>query len=296
MDIEEVAEKTYRIEVFDHRIDSLFAIYFINEGEGVLIEPGPASMIPHIQEALKQLGMPDLGFIIPTHIHIDHGGAIGSLAQLFPNAKVFVHPRGTKHVIDPSRLIESTKMAFGDDFEDRYGPLIPVPESQMGIPHDEEVISINGRELQFFHAPGHAPHHIAILDRKTEGLFSGESLGVPSRGLKSTPLPTAAPPSFDLEEYLKTIEKLRQLRPKLLFYSHDGTGKNPEELIPKVAENTKNVGDIILKALKEGKSVEAINARLTEQICERFSKNEGDIIWTMTVHGYIHYFQKKGQV
>lgn len=295
MEIEEVAENTYRIEIFDKRIDSLFAIYFINEGNGVLIEPGPASMIPHIQEALKQLGMTDLGFIIPTHIHIDHGGAIGSLSQLFPNAKVFVHPKATKHVIDPSRLIESTKMAFGDDFEDRYGPIIAVPESQMGIPHDEEVISINGRELQFFHAPGHAPHHIAILDRKTEGLFCGESLGVPRRGLEAIPLPTAAPPSFDMEEYLKTIEKLRQLRPKLLFYSHDGTGKNPEKLISTVAENTITVGNIILKSLKEEESVEAVNERLTEQICNRFNKDEADIIWTMTVHGYIHYFQKKGQ-
>ena len=76
MDIEEVAEKTYRIEIFDQRIESLFAIYFINEGEGVLIEPGPASMIPHIQEALKQLGMTELGFIIPTHIHIDHSNCL----------------------------------------------------------------------------------------------------------------------------------------------------------------------------------------------------------------------------
>ena len=295
MDIEEVAEKTYRIEVFDKRIDTLFAIYFINEGKGVLIEPGPASMIPHIQEALKQLGMKDLGFIIPTHIHIDHGGGIGSLAQLFPNAKVFVHPKATKHVIDPSRLIESTKMAFGDDFEERYGPIIAVPESQMAIPHDEEVISINGRELQFLHTPGHAPHHMAILDRKTEGLFSGESLGVLRRGLESIPIPTAAPPSFDMEEYLKTIEKLRQLLPKTLFYSHDGTGKDPEKLISAVAENTKNVGEIILKALREGERVEAINTRLMEQICNRFNQDEADIIWTMTVHGYIHYFQKKGQ-
>jgi len=98
-----------------------------------------------------------------------------------------------------------------------------------------------------------------------------------------------------MEEYLKTIEKLRQLRPKLLFYSHNGTGKNPEELMPMVAENTKTVGNIILKALKEGESVETINARLTEQICDRFGQDEADIIWTMTVHGYIHYFQKKGQ-
>lgn len=296
MDVEQVAEKTYKIEVFDQRVDSLFTVYFICEGKGVLIEPGPASMIPYIQEAMKQLGMTDLGFIVPTHIHIDHGGAIGSLAKLFPNAKVFVHPRGVKHVIDPTRLIESTKMAFGDDFEDRYGPIIPVPESQIVIPEDADVISVDGRELQIYHAPGHAPHHIAIFDKKTEGLFSGESLGVPTRGAESSPLPAAAPPSFDIEDYFETIERLRQLRPRLLFYSHDGIGKNPEELISKVAENTKNIGDIIMKALKEGEDIEAINSRLKEYIASHLGTDLFGTDRTMTTRGFIHYFQKKGLV
>ena len=294
MKIEEVAEETYRIEISDQKVNSLFAIYFIRVGKGVLIEPGPASMNPYIQEALGQLGMVEPDFIIPTHIHIDHGGAIGSLAELFPGAKVFVHPRGAKHAIDPTRLIASTKMAFGDDFEDRYGPLIPVPESRVIIPEDGEIFSVNGRELQIFHAPGHAPHHIAIFDRKTEGLFCGESLGVPRPGTESSPLPTAAPPAFDIEDYLETIEKLRKLHPRLLFYSHDGTGKNPEELISQVAENTKNIGDIILSALKEKESIEEVDARLREYFSTRLGRDTGGMGDNMTTRGFIHYFKKKG--
>ena len=296
MKIEEIAEETYRIQVSDQKVDTQFAIYFIREGKGVLIEPGPASMNPYIQEALGQLGMTDPGFIIPTHIHIDHGGAIGSLAELFPEAKVFVHPRGAKHALDPTRLIASTKMAFGDDYEDRYGPLVPVPESQLIVPEDGEVFSINGRDLQIFYAPGHAPHHIAILDRKTGGLFSGESLGVPRPGTESSPMPTAAPPAFDIEDYLETIEKLRKLHPRRLFYSHDGTGENPEALIPEVARNTKNIGDIILNTLKEGKSIEVVNTRLREYLSARIGREADDMGDNMTTRGFIHYFEKKGLV
>lgn len=108
--------------------------------------------------------------------------------------------------------------------------------------------------------------------------------------------PTAAPPSFDAEDYLKTIEKLRQLHPRLLFFSHDGTGKNPEELISKVAENTKDFGDIILQALRRGETIETINSRLKEYISNRLGKDMGGLERTMTARGYIHYFQKKGLV
>ena len=191
-------------------------------------------------------------------------------------------------------MIASTKMAFGDDYEDRYGPLIPVPESQLIVPEDGQILSIDGRDLQIFHTPGHAPHHIAIFDRKTEGLFSGESLGVPRSGTESSPLPTAAPPAFDIEDYLETIEKLRQLHPRRLFYSHDGTGQNPEELISQVAENTRNIGDIILNALKDKESVDVVDARLREYLTARLGGDPGGMGDNMTTRGFIHYFKKKG--
>jgi len=285
--IEEVAENTYRIEVLIPKIDTLFAVYFIHDAKGVLLEPGPTSTIPSIQQAMKQLGMKDLAYIIPTHIHMDHAGAIGSLAQLFPHAKVVLHPRGAKHVIDPSRLIESTRMAFGNDFEDRYGPILPVPESQVETPGDGEKISIDERELEIVHSPGHAPHHLAIFDHKTKGLFSGEALGLVLPEARLSPLPAAAPPSFDMEEYLESMEKLRAFHPRIIFYSHDGAGKNPEQLISKAAENTKIVGDMILKTLREGHGNEAVRSRLQEAI---------GIVDEMTLMGFVLYFEKKGLV
>lgn len=285
--LEEVAAETYAIKVIIPKVDTEFTIYFIRDGKGALIEPGPSLTIPSIQEAMKQLGMNDLAYIIPTHIHLDHAGAIGSLAQLFLDAKVLLHNRGAKHAKDPSRLIESTRMSFGNDFEDLFGPIIPVPENQVRTSSDGETISMNGRSLQIIHTPGHAPHHLAIFDQKTKGLFSGEALGVPIPGAKFSPVPAAAPPSFDIEEYLKSIEKLRQLHPRLLFYSHDGVGQNPEELISMVMENTKILGDMILKGLKEGMDNEAIQALLRKELGNADEK---------TLPGFIHYFKKQGLV
>jgi len=293
MNIEEVAEKTYRLEVLIPKVDSIFTVYFIREAKGVVIEPGPTLAIPSIQEAMKQLGMKEPAYIIPTHIHIDHAGAIGSLARLFPHAKVVLHPRGVKHAVNPSRLIESTKMSFGDDFEIRYGPILPIPQSQVKIPEDGETISIDGNELQIIYTPGHAPHHIAILDRKTRGLFCGEALGVPAPGAESSPLPAAAPPSFDVEVYLKTMERLRELSPRILFYSHDGVGRKPEELIFRAAENTKLFSDLILKALREGETAEAIEHRLREYISSHMGINVEKVDTWMTVEGFTFYFKKK---
>jgi glyoxylase-like metal-dependent hydrolase (beta-lactamase superfamily II) len=294
INMEEVAEGTYRLEVRIPQVKSIFAVYLIDEGKGVVIEPGPTATTPSIQEAMKQLGMKELVYIIPTHIHLDHAGAIGNLARLFPQAKVVVHPLAAKHAVNPSRLIESTRMSFGDDFEVYYGPVLPVPESQVKTTEDGETISIDSRELQFIYAPGHATHHMAIFDEKTRGLFCGEALGLPLLGAESSPIPMAAPPSFDIDVYLETMERLRRLNPRILFYSHDGVGSQPEELIPKAAENTRIFGDIILKELKMGETTEAINHRIREYITHHLGASGEGVEMEMIVDGFIFYFKKKG--
>jgi glyoxylase-like metal-dependent hydrolase (beta-lactamase superfamily II) len=288
--IEEVGDHIFSTQASVPRVDTVFTVYVIREREGVLIEPGPTSAIPSIQAVMKQLGMKDLSYIIPTHIHLDHAGAIGSLARLFPRAKVLLHPKGAKHVIEPTRLIQSTRMAFGEDFEEYYGAILPVPKPQAVIPNDGDEICIDARRLQIIYAPGHAPHHMAIFDHKTKGLFAGEALGSPRSGSKLSPLPVAAPPSFDMVAYLESIEKLRRLRPDTLFYSHDGVGRDPEELISRLVENTKIVGDMILKALKEEPSADAVRSKLRESL----GMCDGVILDDMTLNGFILYFQKQG--
>lgn len=294
INIEEVAERTYRMETPVPGVNNIFSVYFIHEKEGVLIEPGPSSAIPSIQEGMKQLGIAGVSYIIPTHIHVDHAGAIGKLAEFFPQAKVVLHPQGVKHALDPSRLIQSTRMAFGDDFEIRFGPILPVPESQIKVLVDREVLSLDGRGLQVIYAPGHAPHHIAIFDQKTGGLFCGEALGVPRYGMESFPLPAAAPPNFDMEVYLETMGRLKGLRPRILFYSHNGVGKEADKLISSAEENTRVFGDIILKALEEGEEPETIEHRIQEHVSTHSGLRADELNMKMTIHGYTLYFKKKG--
>jgi len=294
--MEEVAEGIYRLETPIPGMTTVFAVYLIKESEGILIEPGPGAAVPSIREGMSQLGMKDLALIIPTHIHVDHAGGTGALAQLFPGAKVLVHPAGLKHAVDPSRLIESTKSVFGADFEASFGAIAPIPEPQIRVPEDGEVISINGRELQIIYAPGHAPHHIAIFDRSTQGLFCGEALGLPGQDDKPFPLPAVAPPSFDQELYLETMEKLRGLGPQILLYSHGGVGREPDSLISIAAENTRALGDIILNALKEGETAEAIGRRVGDYVSSRFGLQLSELDLAMTVGGYALYFTKKGLV
>ena len=293
--IDEVAEETYRLETRVPGVPEIFTVYFIKEGGGVLIEPGPAALVPTIQAVIKDLGLTGLEYIIPTHIHLDHGGALGELAQLFPQAKVVVNPQGARHAIDPSQLIRSTKMAFGDEFAAIYGAILPVPESQVKIVQDEERLSVDGRQLLLIHTPGHAPHHIAIFDTKSKGLFCGEALGLIYRA-DSPPLPAAAPPGFDLEVCLKDMERLRDLQPRLLFYSHGGLGYEPEGLISSAIENTKIIGDVILRALNTGEMEETIVRNVGNYIWNHFSTRLYEHELRIITGGYIHYFKKKGLV
>ena len=297
VELKEVADRIYHFETWLSVMTSPFTAYLIKESQGVVIEPGPAALAPRIQEAMKQLGMKDLAYIIPTHIHVDHAGGAGKLAQLYPRAKVLVHPAGLKHVVDPSKLIQSTKTVFGDDFEAGFGPILPVPESQIKSVEDGEIIRVGNRELQIIYAPGHAPHHIVIFDHSVKGIFCGEALGLPGGEGNRILLPAVAPPSFDQEVYIETMEKLRKLGARTLFYSHGGVvGHDTDRLIKQAEEFTRITGEIILQALKEGGTNEEINRRVKERLNSRFGMDLTEMDLALTIGGYEVYYKKKGLV
>jgi len=196
-------------------------------------------------------------------------------------------------MVEPSRLVKSTRMAFGDDFESTYGPILPVPESRLKLVRDGDKLKLGSRELLIIHTPGHAAHHIAIFDTKTKGLFCGESLGL-IYGPGYPPLPAVAPPSFDMELYLNNMERLKALKPRLLFYSHGTVAQEPGKLIDTAVANTKLVGDLILRDLRAGESEEAIISRVGDYLLKRFSATLDEYELMSNVSGYIHYFRKKG--
>jgi len=293
--VEQLIDGIYRLE---RRIDGAnapFAVYFIKDGAGAIIEPGPAVIATDIREAAEELGISSPQYIIPTHIHLDHAGGVGRLAEIYPDTTIVVNQQGAKHVIDPSKLIASTRMAFGDDFESMYGPILPVPESRLKIVADGDRLQVGGRELLIIHTPGHAGHHMSIFDSKTRGIFCGEALGL-IYGPGYPPLPAVAPPSFDLELYLDDMKNLMALKPKLLFYSHGTIADEPEKLIKTVMENTRLVGDFIRRDLRVGESEEAILEHVGNYLRDHFNAPLDEYELMSNVRGYIHYFRKKGNI
>jgi len=293
--VEQLTDGIYRLGGRVSGTNAPFAVYFIKDGRGAIIEPGPAVLAPEIQEAARELGILSPRYIIPTHIHLDHAGGAGSLAEIFPDTLIVVNRQGARHIIEPSRLIASTRMAFGDDFESIYGPILPVPESRLKIVSDGDRLTVGGRQLLIVHTPGHAGHHISIFDTKTKGLFAGEALGlIYSPGYP--PLPAVAPPSFDMELYLKDMKNLKALKPRLIFYSHGTVAGEPEKLIEKVMANTRLVGDFILGHLRAGESEEAIIVSVGDYLRRQFNATLDEYELQSNVKGYIHYFRKKGLV
>jgi glyoxylase-like metal-dependent hydrolase (beta-lactamase superfamily II) len=292
--IETIGESLYCLEISFSGARYVFSVYLIDDGGGVLIEPGPASIIPSIKEGMQQLGMKGLSTIIPTHIHLDHGGGSGELAALFPQAKLVVHPRGLKHLLDPSRLIEGTKKAYGDDFELKYGAIRSVPQSQLMVAEDGEILSLPGRELLMVHAPGHAHHQIAIFDKKTGGLFCGEALGIPLRGKEGFVLPAVSVPDFNPDLYLETIEKLKQLTPRVLYYSHDGGVQDPEILVSNLEQNVRLLRDITFQKLKNKETVDSIAKGIGEMIFGTHRNRELMSPLRETILGFSTYYQRKG--
>lgn len=287
----EVAERVYRFEAPIAGMPETPVVYLIDEPLAALIEPGPSAAAPFIQEAMGRMGMKALSFIIPTHIHVDHAGGSGTLARLFPNAKVVVHPRGAKHLIAPDRLIESTKLVWGQDFEKTLGPILPVPESQVKVAEDGGIISLGERELQIIHAVGHSPNHIVILDRKLNGLFCGEALGLPGHQL-----PPVAPYSFEQDIYLETIDRLRGLPVKVLFYSHGTAEREPTRLISRASDNARVYAGMILEAAREGHPLDDIMRLVRDDFQRRFGQRLTKEDLEIAVAGYIIYFKSKGML
>ena len=293
MQITEVARNTFLLTCTPDTPFSIneVAYLLVEDRISVLIEPGSTTTASRLLSSSEELGInPDnIAYIIPTHIHVDHGGGSGFLSQNLPNARVVLHPRGAVHMKEPSKLINSTRLVFGDDFEKSFGPILAVPEKQIHIAEDGETIRLGKRELKILFSPGHASHHISILDSSTQGIFCGEALGVIPDNMPDFPLPAAVPP-FDMQLYLATMDRIAHLRPKLLFYSHCGIRTNAQKLIERAKMNATAFGQIVQKALQAGEDPQKIWLRLSEYVKGYFPEADLPAQYQMILSGYLSYF------
>ncbi|MDQ3939783.1 MAG: MBL fold metallo-hydrolase, partial [Actinomycetota bacterium] len=161
-----------------HNYDAITGTFVVSGARTALVETGPKSSVQNVLAGLDAHGIDALDWIIVTHVHLDHAGAAGTLAQHFPAARIAVHGIGAPHLADPRKLWTSAARIYGDRMDELWGGIDPVPEERIVVVNDGDRIDLGGRELQAVETPGHAYHHHAFLDTSTGALFTGDALGV----------------------------------------------------------------------------------------------------------------------
>jgi glyoxylase-like metal-dependent hydrolase (beta-lactamase superfamily II) len=198
--------------------------YLVEGPAPVLIETGSQSSVPALLAALDGHGVAagDLAGVAVTHIHLDHAGGVGDVARAFPQATVYVHEKGARHLVDPERLVRSAAMVYGDLLDSLYGRLDPTPSERIHVLADGEDIRVGpNRVLTTVDSPGHAKHHLALHDSVSGILFAGDALGVrlPDTGVIR---PATPPADFDLAQACTSIGRFRARRPAGVALAHYG--------------------------------------------------------------------------
>jgi glyoxylase-like metal-dependent hydrolase (beta-lactamase superfamily II) len=298
-----VAEDTYIIdpEVFD--IKNFTCVYVLASDSLTLVDSGSPKSVPLILNGLKSLGFTpeDVTRIIISHLHFDHASGAGELLSYMPQAKVYVHPAGYDHLVDPSRLIKSAKKVFGKMIDIWYGGFAPVDKNKI-VPVDEgDIIDLgNSRQLKVYATPGHAKHGICLYDTFLDGLFTGDETGVYIPDSRSV-IPTTPPPDFDPEVNMESIKRLRAINPGMLLFSHYKTTKNVDKFFAKSMELLSRWKKIVKNGIDNNLDFEKIVTILrtdTEAELGPKRNNQKAISWLMEYHipmcakGYLHYFAK----
>jgi len=250
-----------------HTIDTGFvrpqfdaAYLLVHDGHGAFIDCGTNHAVPRLLQALPEAGIEasQVDWLILTHVHLDHAGGAGELMTQLPNARLLVHPRGARHMIDPSQLWTGALAVYGEDvMEKAYGRLRPVPAERVVEAPDNFTVDLAGRSLRCLDTPGHAKHHMAIHDRHANVCFTGDTFGLSYREFDTDKgpfmLPTTTPVQFDPDALHASIRRLLTLKPEAMYLTHYGPVEQVEHLAGKlhemidamvaIAQRTKNLPD-----------------------------------------------------
>ena len=204
------------------------AVHLIVEGgHAAIIDTANNRSLPLILNALRALGIaPDrVDYVILTHIHLDHAGGAGQLLSCLPEARLVMHASGTRHMSDPSRLIKSTVAVYGESAaREMYGEILPVETDRIAQVQNGQTLLLAGRELRFLDTPGHARHHISILDGRSGHIFAGDTFGLSYRELDSNGrcfvFPATTPTQFDPAALHHSIDLLTSYQPEAIYVTH----------------------------------------------------------------------------
>jgi glyoxylase-like metal-dependent hydrolase (beta-lactamase superfamily II) len=184
------------------------------EVDGLIVDPGPASCVDTL---LDRLGGVEPRALLLTHVHLDHAGAAGVLCRRYPDLTVYVHERGARHLIDPTKLVESAGRVWGDDMWELWGEVAPVPEERLRVLEGGETVE----GFRVAYTPGHASHHVAYLHDDSGDAYVGDVAGVRLPPYEHTIAPTP-PPDIDVEAWLDSLHTVASWNPQSLCLTHFG--------------------------------------------------------------------------
>jgi glyoxylase-like metal-dependent hydrolase (beta-lactamase superfamily II) len=227
--MEEIAPGVHQLDTLLGGMAGLTAGFLVTGPQPALIETGARTSTRTVLDALAAAGVAagDLRWVVVTHVHLDHAGAVGDVAAAFPDATVVVHPQGARHLADPSRLVDSASRVYGPLLDGLYGRMLPVPEDRLLAAEDGLVLEVgSGRRLRLVDSPGHAKHHQAVLEEASGTLLVGDAVGVELPELR-TLRPATPPPDFDLELAVGSLRRFAALAPTRLVLTHYGPVSDP---------------------------------------------------------------------
>lgn len=288
--VQEVLPRLFLVDIHHFGQPGLGGAYILwDDDEAALFDAGTSLAKDRILEALDafEIKRAQIRWVFLTHIHLDHAGGAGALLSELPNAIVVVHPRGAKHLVDPSKLLASTKSAVGERFR-FYGDAVPIPEERLHPAQDGEIFPLGKLHVQALNTPGHAPHHLCFFLLERGWLFTGDAVGL---YIKGRLLPTTVPPNFDLEASLATLDRLAALTPQKLLFTHFGPGD--PSLIGEYRKLLLSWVERVRRHLDKPEE-EAVSAILAEIQAEGFPVGPGvSGDWSMSVRGVLAYLRRK---
>ncbi|SDG70713.1 Glyoxylase, beta-lactamase superfamily II [Sinosporangium album] len=268
----------YEIDTRMAGFSGITAGYLILSDRPCLVETGTSTSAPVVRDALHHLGVgpDDLATVVVTHIHLDHAGGVGDIARYFPSADIVVHEKGARHLADPSRLMASARMVWGDRLDTLFGELSPTEASRIRALGDTGAVDLgNGRTLASHYSPGHAKHHVGLIDSSTGDLYVGDAAGVylPQTGDLR---PVTPPPDFDLDTALNSIALFQALAPERLLFSHYGPVQEVEDILERSAEELKIWVDLTRQAKSEGMDLDHAVAMVRDRTRGRYTALQAD--------------------
>ena len=241
----------------------------VEGGRAAFIDCGTNHSVPAMLAALRAQGLgPDaVDWLLLTHVHLDHAGGAGLLMRQLPNARLVVHPRGARHMVDPSKLVAGATAVYGEaEMERSYGRIEPVPAARVVVADDGHVVDLAGRALLCVDTPGHARHHYCVWDARSRAWFTGDTFGLSYRELdvdgRPFVIPTTSPVQFDPEPLKASIRTLLARAPEAMYLTHYGRVAEPARLAADLLQQVDAMVALALAAAAAEADPAARHARL----------------------------------